>query len=180
MSASRTVATSLPWGASEHGPMLDNRPGSQRTALVIGATGGAGAAVARALSGRGWRIKALHRRPEQAPAGATGTALEWVKDDAMQGADVVAAAQGASLIFHGANPPGYRRWGARNSDAAKCHRRRPGERRPPDISRKRLQFRSGRLGADRRTLAAEPDYAQRRGAGRDGAHAGRARRAGPA
>jgi hypothetical protein len=28
----------------------------------------------------------------------------------MHEADVVAAAEGVGILFHGANPPGYRRW----------------------------------------------------------------------
>jgi nucleoside-diphosphate-sugar epimerase len=39
-----------------------------------------------------------------------GLGLEWVKGDALVEADVVAAAQGVSLVVHGANPPGYRNW----------------------------------------------------------------------
>lgn len=82
-----------------------------RTALVIGATGGIGRAVAEALIAHGWRVKALHRDPERARASAAGAlAVEWVRGDAMREADVRAAAAGARLVFHGANPPGYRRW----------------------------------------------------------------------
>ena len=84
-----------------------------RTALVIGATGGIGGAVANALAAHGLRVRALHRDPERARAGATGAAgppLQWTKGDAMNVADVVAAAADANLIFHGANPPGYARW----------------------------------------------------------------------
>ncbi|MGB8899268.1 MAG: SDR family NAD(P)-dependent oxidoreductase [Methylocella sp.] len=35
-------------------------------ALVIGATGGIGSETALAFARRGWRIRALHRRPEKA------------------------------------------------------------------------------------------------------------------
>jgi nucleoside-diphosphate-sugar epimerase len=83
----------------------------KRTALVIGVTGGVGGAVAASLGTRGWRVRALSRRPESAMhrAGSLGR-IEWVKGDAMREADVVGAAAGASLIVHGANPPGYRNW----------------------------------------------------------------------
>lgn len=82
-----------------------------RTALVIGATGGIGGEVAASLLARGWRVRAIHRRPEEASArvDAEGTA-EWIKGDAMNAAEVIAGAQEASLIVHGANPPGYKNW----------------------------------------------------------------------
>jgi len=81
----------------------------QRTALVLGATGGIGGEVARTLSARGWRVRALHRRGRA--AGHSGDRFEWVEGDAMNRVDVVAAATGASLIVHAVNPPGYRNWG---------------------------------------------------------------------
>lgn len=79
-------------------------------ALVIGATGGIGGAVADRLLAGGWRVRALHRDPETARKASGRPALEWVKGDAMVEADVVAAAQGVRLLVHGANPPGYRNW----------------------------------------------------------------------
>ncbi|HEY2659148.1 MAG TPA: NAD-dependent epimerase/dehydratase family protein [Caulobacteraceae bacterium] len=78
-------------------------------ALVIGATGGVGGEVARVLLARGWRVRALSRNPEAAARGGD-LAVEWVKGDAMDAASVAAAAMGAGLIVHGANPPGYRNW----------------------------------------------------------------------
>lgn len=83
---------------------------SKRSALVIGATGGIGRAVAEALAVHGWDVKALHRDPERAKAASPDLAVTWVTGDAMNETDVVAAAEGASILFHGANPPGYRRW----------------------------------------------------------------------
>jgi nucleoside-diphosphate-sugar epimerase len=80
----------------------------QRLALVIGATGGVGGAIADRLLADGWRIRALNRHPDTARKGRE--AYEWVKGDAMVEADVVAAATGAEVIVHGANPPGYRNW----------------------------------------------------------------------
>ncbi len=89
---------------------LKEVPAGKRKALVIGATGGIGGAVARALLGKAWQVRAMHRDPARAVA-ATGLAgIEWVKGDAMHEADVVAASEGTSIIFHGANPPGYRKW----------------------------------------------------------------------
>lgn len=80
----------------------------QKTALVLGATGGIGGAMARLLLARGWRVRALHRAP--AKVAHAGDGLEWLQGDAMQRADVVQAAQGAALIVHAVNPPGYRDW----------------------------------------------------------------------
>jgi len=80
-----------------------------KTALVLGATGGIGGEVARLLVARGWKVRALHRAPERAAAGGDG--IEWLSGDAMERDDVVGAAQGADLIVHAVNPPGYRNWG---------------------------------------------------------------------
>ncbi|WP_158913526.1 NAD-dependent epimerase/dehydratase family protein [Caulobacter sp. S45] len=79
-----------------------------RTALVIGATGGIGGEVARTLQACGWRVRALHRDPERARA--SNPALDWVLGDAMDAASVARAAEGMGVIVHGANPPGYRNW----------------------------------------------------------------------
>ncbi len=78
------------------------------TALVIGATGGIGGEVARALQARGWRVRALHRDPERVRA--ADPSFDWVKGDALNEASVVRAAEGARAVVHGANPPGYRNW----------------------------------------------------------------------
>ncbi len=80
-----------------------------KTALVIGATGGVGSAVAKVLLARGWRVKALNRNPERAATGDLKGA-DWIRGDAMSTKDVVAAAQGVQLIVHAANPPGYKDW----------------------------------------------------------------------
>ena len=77
----------------------------QRTALVIGASGGAGGAVAQALLAHGWRVRGMARHPQPGGGG-----IEWIAGDAMRAEDVARAAAGVSLIFHGANPPGYRNW----------------------------------------------------------------------
>ena len=80
-----------------------------KQALVIGATGGVGGEVATALLRHGWTVRGLAREP--ARAGRTGPAgVEWVAGDAMREEDVVRAARDAEVIFHGANPAGYRNW----------------------------------------------------------------------
>lgn len=81
----------------------------QKTALVLGATGGIGGEMARRLVAAGWRVRALHRDP--ARRGASDDGFTWINGDAMRAADVTAAAEGASLIVHAVNPPGYRNWG---------------------------------------------------------------------
>lgn len=79
----------------------------RRIALVLGATGGIGGAVAQRLKSNGWHIRALHR----APQGVTEKhGFEWLAGDAMVAEDVAAAARGAALIVHAVNPPGYRDW----------------------------------------------------------------------
>ena len=78
---------------------------AKRTALVLGATGGIGGELARTLVRRGWQVRAMHR------ADRAGDGLEWRRGDAMNPADVVAAAEGVELIVHAVNPPGYRNWG---------------------------------------------------------------------
>jgi nucleoside-diphosphate-sugar epimerase len=80
-----------------------------KLALILGATGGIGSELARRLHESGWTVRALHRDP--ASLKGRNEAYEWVRGDAMVQADVVAAAQGAALIVHGVNPPGYRNWG---------------------------------------------------------------------
>lgn len=80
-------------------------------ALVIGATGGIGGALVRTLIARGWTVAALNRNPEAAAKRTRSLpGLFWIEGDAMNPADVLRAAQGARLIVHGANPPGYRNW----------------------------------------------------------------------
>jgi nucleoside-diphosphate-sugar epimerase len=82
-----------------------------RTALVLGATGGIGGEVAATLLRRGWVVRALHRDPAAARRNSWLDGVTWMRGDAIQPADVTAAARGAALIVHAVNPPGYRRWG---------------------------------------------------------------------
>lgn len=77
------------------------------TALVLGATGGIGGEVARQMRAAGWRVRAMKRGVEPSVDAA---GIEWVPGDALNAADVLAAAQGCAVIVHAVNPPGYRRW----------------------------------------------------------------------
>jgi nucleoside-diphosphate-sugar epimerase len=79
-----------------------------RMALVLGATGGIGGEVARQLAAGGWTVRALHRDPVALTN--RDDRFEWVRGDAMNRQDVMAAAVGAQIIVHAVNPPGYRNW----------------------------------------------------------------------
>ena len=81
-----------------------------KTVLVLGATGALGAAATKAFLERGWRIKALAREPSSAERLHAGKSIDWIAGDAMKPGDVLAAAHGVDVIFHGANPRGYRNW----------------------------------------------------------------------
>ncbi|AWI85773.1 epimerase [Alloyangia pacifica] len=88
---------------------------SSRTALVLGATGGVGGAIARALADHGWSVRAMVRDPARASVGWPAARLtpDFVSGDAMVREDVIRAArQGrpAEIIVHAVNPPGYRDW----------------------------------------------------------------------
>lgn len=81
---------------------------SSRIALVLGATGGVGGETAQALADDGWTIRALGRDPARGAAVRPG--FDWLPGDAMDAAAVTRAAEGADLIVHAVNPPGYRGW----------------------------------------------------------------------
>lgn len=85
---------------------------TNKTALVLGATGGIGGAIAAALGRHGWTVRALVRNPIQAAADWIGRGRSpiWIEGDAMNRSDVVAAADGVDAIVHAVNPPGYRNW----------------------------------------------------------------------
>ena len=77
-------------------------------ALVLGANGGIGGEVARQLRDKGWDVHALTRRHQGPREHRDG--ITWIKGDAMNRQDVMAAACGCAVIVHAVNPPGYRRW----------------------------------------------------------------------
>ncbi|HLZ97708.1 MAG TPA: NAD(P)H-binding protein [Steroidobacteraceae bacterium] len=81
-----------------------------KTILILGATGGVGGAVARAMLRRDWHVLALVRDPTQAARAWTSEPQPtWLRGDAMNREDVVRAAAGAIVIVHAVNPPGYAR-----------------------------------------------------------------------
>ncbi len=82
--------------------------GKDRTALVLGASGGIGGEVARQLRDAGWTVKALKRGLAAAQELRDG--VHWLRGDALNALDVAGAAQGCSVIVHAVNPPGYRDW----------------------------------------------------------------------
>lgn len=82
--------------------------GKDKTALVLGASGGIGGEVARQLRDAGWTVKALKRG--QAAAHELREGIHWLRGDALSAADVAGAAQGCGVVVHAVNPPGYRDW----------------------------------------------------------------------
>jgi nucleoside-diphosphate-sugar epimerase len=78
-----------------------------KVALVLGAQGGIGNEVTRALLRHGWQVRALARKPQ---AGFGHPQLEWIIGDAMRRQDVVDASYGSSVIVHAVNPAKYHNW----------------------------------------------------------------------
>ena len=79
-----------------------------KKALVIGATGGFGQAMARMLVADGWQVTALMRNPRTLPKGLEAVAI--VAGDARNARDVRRAARGVDVIVQGFNVL-YPRWG---------------------------------------------------------------------
>ncbi|MCA7922611.1 NAD-dependent epimerase/dehydratase family protein [Burkholderia cenocepacia] len=88
--------------------MMANAGGTQRQALVLGASGGIGGEVARQLRNAGWQVRALKRGLDAEFVERDGIA--WVRGDALDRDAVVRAARGCRVIVHAVNPPGYRNW----------------------------------------------------------------------
>lgn len=84
----------------------------ERTALVLGATGGVGGAIAAALVRHGWHVRGMARDPARAAAAwpASRGPIAWIQGDAMDRDAVVRAAGDVGAIVHAVNPPGYRDW----------------------------------------------------------------------
>ena len=84
---------------------------SQAIALVLGIAGGLGRALAVALHGRGYAIRALSRDPARAAAtAALPFSVQWLQGDAFDRGAVLRAAADAGVIAHAVNPPGYAKW----------------------------------------------------------------------
>ncbi|MBU2487432.1 MAG: NAD(P)H-binding protein [Alphaproteobacteria bacterium] len=83
--------------------------GDKPLALILGATGGVGGAVAKKLLANGYSVRAMHRNA--AANAVKSPEYDWVDGDAMNRDDVIKAAAGVELIVHAVNPPGYRNWG---------------------------------------------------------------------
>jgi len=80
---------------------------TSKTALILGATGGAGGEIAAALLRRGWTVRALVRN---AAHPGLDPRIDWHEGDAMRADDVARAAAGVTVLVHAVNPPGYRDW----------------------------------------------------------------------
>ena len=85
-------------------------------ALVTGASGFVGAAVARAALGRGFRVRVL-MRPSADRANIAGLDVEPVTGDMRDQATMTAALQGARYLFHVAAD--YRLWARDPSEIAR-------------------------------------------------------------
>jgi nucleoside-diphosphate-sugar epimerase len=84
---------------------------ASKLAMVIGVSGGMGHATTHSLISKGWTVRALVRDPADARHQTMrATGVQLVAGDAMRATDVAAAAAGASIILHAANPPNYRNW----------------------------------------------------------------------
>jgi nucleoside-diphosphate-sugar epimerase len=82
---------------------------SQKTALILGVTGGIGGQLSDALLAHGWAVTALVRDPAKA-AKQCDPRVTLTAGDAMKAQDTLRAAQGVDVIAHCVNPPGYRDW----------------------------------------------------------------------
>jgi nucleoside-diphosphate-sugar epimerase len=77
-----------------------------KTALILGITGGFGGSVAHALVRQGWQIRALMRDPGRLPERFHGATV--IQGGAEDRERVRQAATGADLVVYGVNPAGYR------------------------------------------------------------------------
>lgn len=95
--------------------MVQSSSDNMRRALVLGATGGIGGAIAGALIRHGWQVCAMARDPHAAAKAwrGDGPFPHFFPGDAMNRDEVVSAATdggNVAIIVHAVNPPGYRDW----------------------------------------------------------------------
>lgn len=81
---------------------------TEKTVLVLGATGGIGGVIADTLLRHGWSVRGMARDLAAARKGRAG--INWVKGDAMNRDDAIEAARGSAVIVHAVNPPNYAHW----------------------------------------------------------------------
>lgn len=91
---------------------------TSRRALVLGASGGIGGKVARLLRDEGWQVIALKRALPVHTEQRDG--ITWLRGDAVNGKDVLDAADGCQVIVHAVNPPGYLQWAEKVLPMGKC------------------------------------------------------------
>ena len=81
------------------------------TVLILGITGGIGRAFANACQSKGWHIKAMHRDPSSAKTKFPELSnVKWATGNAMNMSELNSAAEEVDIMFHGVNPPGYKKW----------------------------------------------------------------------
>lgn len=80
-----------------------------RTALVVGASGAFGHALARELLEHGWTVRSLGRSPTPPPGLMLTHDIQHVQGSALATDDVLLAARDTSLIVHAFNVP-YAQW----------------------------------------------------------------------
>ncbi len=77
-----------------------------KTALILGISGGIGGEIAKALLAQGWNVKGLVRNQNETKL----PHIQLIQGDALNIDDVLNAAQGTDVIVHAVNPPGYKNW----------------------------------------------------------------------
>jgi len=80
----------------------------QQTVLILGAAGRLGKQLTHAFANAGWRTLAQSRQPLPA-ALAASPGVAWLEGDALASAQLLHAAQGASVVINALNPP-YTEW----------------------------------------------------------------------
>lgn len=95
--------------ALAHAPASAAARASGPRALVLGAQGAAGWAIAQALAEHGMQVIAAGRAAQPALA-LQGTGMVWRQLDVLDPVALRAAAQGCEVIVHAVNPASYVRW----------------------------------------------------------------------